>query len=225
MPGSPVLSLLSFVASHLVLMVFAGFLVVGLHLAGLLGDGLPVFERPRETFVEPQEMEKPQSLVARPSEVSTQTAPEAAGRFRESSEPRSSTPSDSRQPVMIGGALPNYAGRSDRQFRPPRGGSPAAPVAPDREELVQQARRAFWNGDVEKAEATYMRLLTRFPDDGDAFGELGNLYHSIGNDQQALDAYFEAGLRLRATGQREKLTEVIDLLESEGYTDIDRLRP
>jgi tetratricopeptide (TPR) repeat protein len=83
--------------------------------------------------------------------------------------------------------------------------------------MVQTARRAFWNGDLEAAEAAYIEAIARYPDDPDLFGELGNLYVSMGRRQRALDAFYESALRLRATGESEKLSEVIDLLESHGY--------
>jgi tetratricopeptide (TPR) repeat protein len=85
--------------------------------------------------------------------------------------------------------------------------------------MVQTARRAFWNGDLEAAEAAYIEAIARYPDDPDLFGELGNLYVSMGRRQRALDAFYESALRLRATGESEKLSEVIDLLESYGYPE------
>ena len=93
-----------------------------------------------------------------------------------------------------------------------------------RDEFVQQARRAYWNGDFEAAEAAYMEMLLVFPGDADAFGELGNLYQSMGRPAQALDAYFEAGLRLKAEGNREKLQQIIELMQKEGDGRGDQLR-
>lgn len=222
MPGSPFLSLLSFIASHLVLLVFAGFVAVGTYLAGYWGAEPPVIDPSQETSVRSQGRPEPRPVKAREPDVRSETGPQTARRSREPG--ASASPTPPRQPVLIGGTLPNYAGTSDGPFRPPRGGSGTSPVQPGREELTQQARRAYWNGDLEKAEAAYLAVLTRFPDDPDTFGELGNLYRSMGKHQQALDAYFEAGLRLRATGQSEKLQEVIGLLESQGYEATDRLR-
>ena len=93
-----------------------------------------------------------------------------------------------------------------------------------RDEFVQQARRAYWNGDFEAAEAAYMQMLSAFPGDADAFGELGNLYQSMGRPAQALDAYFEAGLRLKAEGNSEKLQQIIELMQKEGDARGDQLR-
>jgi len=129
------------------------------------------------------------------------------------------------QPPMIGGALPNYASAGEG-FRPPNAPMPLADSGPpSREMLIQAARRAFWNGEFETAEATYMTAISRYPEDPDLFGELGNLYRSMGEQARSLDAYFAAGLRLRAMGDRDKLSQVIDLLEAHDYADTASLRP
>lgn len=132
-------------------------------------------------------------------------------------------------------------GGVDGTFRPPDDGlitTPRMPAAasrlpaepepgpePGREELVQDARRAFWNGDFEAAEAAYLGLLSRLPGDADAFGELGNLYQQMGKPQQALDAYYEAAIRLKASGRDEKFNKIIALLEKRGDPRAQSLRP
>ena len=91
--------------------------------------------------------------------------------------------------------------------------------------MVQQARRAFWNGDFEGAESAYMSVISAYPEDADAFGELGNLYQAMGKDEQAMDAYFEAGILLEQAGEREKLKQIIDLLVKKGDQRIHRFTP
>lgn len=139
-----------------------------------------------------------------------------------------------RTPKLIGGSIPVYA---DPRMPPGRGApgpdgfrpayEPAAPAAvvPTRDEQVQAARRAFWNGDFERAEAAYMDVISRFPEDADLFGELGNLYVAMGNGDLALDAYYEAALRLQAEGQTERLGLIADLLRKEGDARADQLGP
>ncbi|MCB1798247.1 MAG: hypothetical protein KDI67_05120, partial [Gammaproteobacteria bacterium] len=142
-------------------------------------------------------------------------------------------------PKLIGGSIPVYsdprfapsaaaagAAPADDPFRPAvvEGGDPPLAGQMTRDEFVQQARRAYWNGDFEAAEAAYMEMLLVFPGDADAFGELGNLYQSMGRPAQALDAYFEAGLRLKAEGNREKLQQIIELMQKEGDGRGDQLR-
>ena len=110
-------------------------------------------------------------------------------------------------------------------FRPPREMPATTGGVLTRDDLVQQARRAFWNGDFETAEAGYIDLIAAYPEDADAFGELGNLYLSMGKPAAALDAYFEAGVRLRAHGETEKLRQIIDILTKEGDQRADQLTP
>jgi tetratricopeptide (TPR) repeat protein len=101
-------------------------------------------------------------------------------------------------------------------FRRPAATPSPAPVAPAYGDLVQQARRAFWNGDFEAAEHTYMDVVERYPDDADVYGELGNLYLAMGKNTLALDALFEAGVRLKALGEQQRALEVAEILTKKG---------
>lgn len=110
-------------------------------------------------------------------------------------------------------------------FRPPGLVPLTEQIAPTRDELVQQARRLFWNGEFEAAETAYMELLARFPGDADLFGELGNLYRGMGRPDQARDAYYAAGVRLKAVGELEKLKVIRDLFDAEGDERATELTP
>jgi tetratricopeptide (TPR) repeat protein len=92
-----------------------------------------------------------------------------------------------------------------------------------REDYLQRARRAFWNGEFEAAEAGYMAMISAHPADADGFGELGNLYQSMGKPQRALDAYYEAAVRLKASGEQERFRELVELLTREGDPRADTL--
>lgn len=215
MPGSFVSSLLSFLASHLVALTLGGFLLVGAHLGGVWGQAPGSLADSDATAAEtlpPSAITEPlPSVGARPARAET-NAPLGVQ-------------SDNKQPALIGGSLPNYQRAGETPFRPPPSMTESQPSWPDREVIVQQARRAFWNGDFEGAETAYVTLISQYPDDADAFGELGNLYQSMGKPAEALDAYYAAAVRLRASGQREKLSEVIDLLDTYKYPDTEKLRP
>ncbi len=91
------------------------------------------------------------------------------------------------------------------------GQQPGAAQDP-RERLVQEARRAYWNNEYEAAEAAYMALISRYPGDADAFGELGNLYEVMAAPDRAVDAFYEAGIRLKLAGEFEKLSIVKEIL-------------
>lgn len=101
---------------------------------------------------------------------------------------------------------------------------PPAPEIGAHSRSLQAARKAFWDGDLEGAEAAYLVYLQRFPEDADAYGELGNLYQSMGRTQAALDAYYEAGVRSRIHGDTEQLDQVINLLLQAGDSRAAELR-
>lgn len=241
-------SLLSYFASHLVILTLLLFLVVGLRLAGVWGG-------------EPQSLgsssaadvrEGQAGLSTGGAEISPQSVPESETRQstdarlsddvdrKETTKPETRA-KDRPQPRLIGGSLPMYGvggesgGSGTESFPVPADGfrpevfTPQAQPQPgferSREDLIQDARRAFWNGDFEGAEVAYMTILTLHPGDADTFGELGNLYQSMGKRQQAIDAYYEAAIRLKAEGDEKKLNKIISLLEESDDPRAALLRP
>lgn len=242
MPANLVSSLAGWFATHLVAISFLGFILVGLVVFRVIdmpaGQWVDT-ERPRPSVE--AEFGQPLGSPEGATEASLGPATAARGDRGETGEAPSDRlsqdagrPSKPSSPKLIGGSLPLYepdaassTGFSQHAvgdpFRPPY----ETPVTEtiSREVLVQDARRAFWNGDFEAAERVYLALLSAYPEDADAFGELGNLYHSMGRTEAALDAYFEAGLRLQATGEREKLLQVIDFLLEEGDERAHQLTP
>lgn len=94
----------------------------------------------------------------------------------------------------------------------------------EHEQLLQNARSAFWDGALEQAETLYLRYLKANPSDATGFGELGNVYQSMGRPQDALDAYFEAGVRFRIQGDREQLSLILAVLNEAGDPRAGELR-
>ena len=225
MPANPISLAVTWLASHLVALSLLGFLVAGLYVFGLIGTDDPGSGAPPEVSVD--------TTISGPDEGSAASSatgsdpPSAAG---------GSTESESPSPRLIGGSLP-VQGQVDASgiqagpgasadadgFRPPEQESLPTVTAMTREDYLQQARRAFWNGEFEAAEASYMAMISTYPADADGFGELGNLYQSMGKPERALDAYYEAALRLKANGERERLHELAALLAAEGDPRADQL--
>jgi TolA-binding protein len=237
---------INWLATHLVLLSLLGFLFAGLFVSGAFDaperrEGRKTASAPRtDIAVDRKPVSDRQQVVERmpdrPPQHQTGTGSSlgsgAADAVLRPREP------DRKAPKLIGGSLPLYApprpvppvdGRPPADeadsFRPAVVQGAAEKSAATRDDLLQAARRAFWNGDFEAAEAAYMALITAYPADADAFGELGNLYQSMGKPQLARDAYYAAAARLREAGEDEKLKEVIELLTREGDRRADQFGP
>lgn len=78
------------------------------------------------------------------------------------------------------------------------------------------ARSAFSREDLDSAELHYLRYLSDRPEDAVAFAELGNLYRAMGRTADALDAFFEAGLRFRDRGEWTEVQQLAIILETAG---------
>lgn len=218
MPSGPLIGIFHWLASHLVVWSLLGFVVAGL----VVFDVVQLPARSGITTSATASAARPAVEVPVADRAGAQPAVTAGDR-----EPRPIPREAAKRPRLIGGSLPLYddrpgggqesvARRADG-FRPATGTEPATPLAaPDYHEGVQRARRAFWNGDFEASEAAYMDVVTAFPDDPEAFGELGNLYEAMGKAELARDAFFAAGVRLKNRGNDEKLRKVIDLLAEKG---------
>lgn len=246
MPVNLISVAIAWLATHLVLFSLSGFLLAGLFVAGVIGTpgqvqgpaagtngGDEMLATPDNRGTVRAGPEQLQTTVNRPAPAAMPYRPEsAAAATADPGEPAR------RQPRLIGGSLPIYDqsrftslksgqvhGAGLESFRPQGDGSPPGPIAMTRDGLLQDARRAFWNGDFEAAESAYMGLISEYPADADAFGELGNLYQAMGKQEMALDAYYEAALRLQASGERARFTEMVELLRREGDERADRLTP
>ena len=235
MPGSLFSFVVTWLASHLVALSLLGFVAAGLVVSGVVAVPGVGGEETLETGRDLQPAREAEAPTVRPAPVARDLPSETDARSakpvpQSSSAPVAELATRSKAPKLIGGSIPLYqdprvppASPSDPQGFRPSGAPPVPMMPPDRDELLQVARRAYWNGDFEAAEIGYMELIAQYPGDADAFGELGNVYQSMGRPAQALDAFFEAGVRLKAAGETAKLQHVIDLLTAEDYKRIDEL--
>jgi hypothetical protein len=227
MPGSLPAWIIGWLATHLVAASLVIFLIVGLSLGGHISfpDTAAWFGSKRVAPVStalPEPPKAPAMPLSQPEVAVESPQPEKPGLQGLPGGGEALRPiAPLRQPRLIGGSIPvypdyNMAGGTPAErigFRP---SGTTEPQQPTRDDLVQRARRAFWNGDFEMAERLYFDLIDGNSDDPELFGEIGNLYMAMGRQQLALDAYFEAGLRLRSRGDRRKLSEVIRILSEKG---------
>lgn len=223
---------LTWLSTHLVFLTLSAFAVAGYWLFGTVGGQQA--QGWLSSTGESERVELPLHDQPSPATMTTLDGGipgPAAGELRDESAPghavasgpapAAPAPASPSPPRLIGGTLPVYplAGHDRRDseligqaFRPPSSGQLPEASQDPRERLVQAARRAFWNNEYDASEAAYMALITRYPGDADAFGELGNLYQTMAAHDRALDAYYEAGVRLKLAGEFEKLRIVREIL-------------
>ncbi len=110
------------------------------------------------------------------------------------------------------------ADAGDFSFRPLDGASfESLPDLPNRQEMLTQARRAYWNGDIRLAVRSYERLIDSYPDQPDYPGELGNIYYEQGARQLAASFYLDSARLLLKRGERsraEALAKILDGLDA-----------
>jgi hypothetical protein len=225
MPPGLVLTFLNWLATHLVIITLTGFLVAGLLLSGVL----PL---PGRQGAGPY----PGLHLPDVGQDSDQVGPREHVSANAGVRPIAPQTTAQEGPSPIGGNLPIHgrsapvaagetAGRAEGGFRfRTEEIATADDARGDRDSLLQAARRAYWNNDLSAAESAYLTLIAAYPGDADAFGELGNLYEAMGMTSESLDAYYEAGMRLKAAGERAKLQQVIDLFERKKDPRVDELR-
>lgn len=245
MPAGLLIGALNWLASHLIVITLAGFVAVGLWVFGVIGSdsspsaqGAQFSYSPQDAPAKPErapqgrkaDSPSPASAPGKASVPVDDTSDVQSAKPRPTAADQGQPPTDMgmprKQPKMIGGSLPIYdvrprlggapARESTDGFRPPSDNPPTAEPSMTREQGFERARRAFWNGDFEAAESAYMDLITNNPGDPDAYGELGNLYESMGKPGLAADAFYEAGSWLKRRGETEKLRHVIEFLSKKG---------
>ena len=179
---------------------------------------MPVVEptslEPAASPAEPASMEPAAPAVTPPPESEAEPAPSAPAYAAETAAPATGD-----QPAAAVIPAPEDVPEAPAMDAAPAA-EPAADAALDMTrpyQVLAAAREAYWMRNNEEAESLYRQLIDLNPDDPDGYGELGNLYFSLGRWDDAALAYFEAGSRLARTGhimEAENLLEVIRGLES-----------
>lgn len=121
------------------------------------------------------------------------------------------------QPMLAKAGAPRVqrpVAAEDFSFRPldsPQSGALSA--VPSQQELLIEARRAYWNGDIRWAVRSYQRLIDRYPDHPDYPGELGNIYYEQGARQLAASFYLDSAHLLLERGERSRAQALADILD------------
>lgn len=104
--------------------------------------------------------------------------------------------------------------KENYQFRP--ASEEPVDAADEQPDLLQQARKAYWNDEMEKARVLYHAYIDQHPDNPDGYGELGNLLSTMGKLDAAAEMYRMAADMLDQRGeieQAQQLKEVISSIE------------
>ncbi len=79
-------------------------------------------------------------------------------------------------------------------------------------QLLASAREAYWLHDYDRAESIYRELTVLEPDNPDWYGELGNMFFSLGKWDESASAYFDAGTRLVRAGRLARAGELVNVI-------------
>ena len=95
---------------------------------------------------------------------------------------------------------------------------PAAATAADKpasstRELWISAREEYYRGNIDASISNYQQVIANTNDNYDAYGELGNVYLSRGNNKEAANAYFEAASILVRQGHVGRARSLLPMLE------------
>ena len=84
------------------------------------------------------------------------------------------------------------------------------------------ARRAAWLGRYDEAISHYRTLAASEPENADVWGEMGNVYLSMGHWQQAAEAYYEAAITLGSGPQSMQLLRALQRLNPQLADKLNR---
>ena len=101
--------------------------------------------------------------------------------------------------------------REQYDFRP---AEEAAVEEPVDENLLQKARKAYWNDQLDSAQKLYLDYIEQDPSNPDGYGELGNLLSTLGELDEAAEMYRQAADLLLKQGDTEQAAQLQEVLES-----------
>jgi hypothetical protein len=90
-------------------------------------------------------------------------------------------------------------------------------------QLLATARESFWKHNYAEAETKYRDLIALEPDNPDGYGELGNMYFTRGDWEQAAEAYFNAGKRLVQSGHIQQAGMLVEVIRGLNGSQADEL--
>ena len=98
------------------------------------------------------------------------------------------------------------------------------PAKSDYQSQLSAARELFWKRDAAAAVFAYTELVRKYPDRPGGWGELGNLYISIGSKENAAEAYYQAIGLLIQQGRPEEARKMLDVMRTLDPVKADELK-
>lgn len=92
------------------------------------------------------------------------------------------------------------------------------------ENILFDARQAFWERDYKTAIGHYQQLIASNPANPDYTGELGNIYYAMNDYKNAAELYFRTAQLLNRQGQRDAAMQLLAPLNAMNRELGDRLK-
>jgi TolA-binding protein len=86
------------------------------------------------------------------------------------------------------------------------------------------ARQAFWARDYQTAIGHYQQLIKQYPENPDYYGELGNVYYTMNDYNNAAELYFRTAQLLLRQGQRDAAGQLLSPLNAMNRELGDKLK-
>ncbi len=99
-----------------------------------------------------------------------------------------------------------------------------SPPVIEQSELLYKARKAYWSKDYEMAIFHYQRLIEEDGDNPDYIGELGNIYYSLNDFENAAQQFHQAAIILIARGKRDQAAMLLSPVTAMNRDLGDQLR-
>ncbi len=199
--------------------------------AGSIVEPEPVAEA-TETASVPQAMPPPRPQTRPPAQQQPipQQAMTQQPPVRQAARPQAPPQAMTQQPPVRQAARPQIPPQAMMQPPPamqpmtpgpepmPIPSDPAAATAADKpasstRELWISAREEYYRGNIDASISNYQQVIANTNDNYDAYGELGNVYLSRGNNKEAANAYFEAASILVRQGHVGRARSLLPMLE------------
>jgi tetratricopeptide (TPR) repeat protein len=92
------------------------------------------------------------------------------------------------------------------------------------DDLLFDARQAFWAKDYQTAIDRYQQLINRDSENPDYYGELGNVYYALNDSNKASELYFRTAQLLLHQGQRDAAAQLLPPLNAMNRELGDKLK-